>query len=89
MEHRPPRDHPEDEGHPSLTWLREQWDQGNTKKLEEMVELWETFELLGRIGRAMRKAVIILGKILVWFAGIVGAYWVVAEGITKIQKGGQ
>jgi hypothetical protein len=84
----PPRDYaPEDGDHPSLTWLKEQFEQGNTKKLEEMVELWETFELLGRVGRWIRKTLIVLGKILVWFAGLVGAYWVIAEGITKVQQG--
>jgi hypothetical protein len=85
----PPRDYPADDNHPSLVWLKEQWAAGNTKKLEEMVELWETFELMGRIGKALRKLVIILGKILVWFAGLVAAYWVVAEGLTKINQGGK
>jgi hypothetical protein len=86
----PPRDYaPDDENHPSLKWLREQWEQGNTKKLEEMVDLWETFELMGRIGRGARRAVIILGKILVWFAGLVAAWWVVVEGIVKINRAGE
>jgi hypothetical protein len=86
--HHPPQDYaPED--HPSLAWLREQWEQGNTKKLEEMVNLWETFELMGRIGRTARKAIIILGKILVWFAGLVAAWWVVVEGIVKINRAGE
>jgi hypothetical protein len=58
------------------------------KKIEEMVQLWETFELMGRIGKAARKAVIILGKILVWFAGLVAAWWVVVEGIVKINRAG-
>jgi hypothetical protein len=85
----PPRDYArEDENHPSLTWLKEQWEAGNTKKLEEMVDLWETFELMGRIGRVARKAVIILGKVLVWFAGLVAAWWVVVEGIVKINRAG-
>lgn len=86
-DHEPPRDYPVDDDHPSLTWLKQQWEQGNTKKLEEMVDLWETFELLGRIGRVMRKVVIILGKVLVWFAGLVAAWWVIVEGIVKIQHG--
>lgn len=85
----PPRDYgTEDENHPSLKWLREQWEAGNTKKLEEMVDLWETFELMGRIGRVARKTVIILGKVLVWFAGLVAAWWVVVEGIVKINRAG-
>lgn len=75
--------------HPSLTWLREQWEAGNTHKLEQMVELWEAFELMGLIGRTARKAVIILGKILVWFAGLVAAWWVVVEGIVKINRAGE
>lgn len=85
----PPKDYPEEAGHPSLAWLREQWEQGNTLKIEEMVELWETFELMGRIGRGLRRCVLIIGRILVWFAGLVGAYWVIAEGVTKIQSGGK
>lgn len=85
----PPRDYPDDEGHPSLAWLREQWEAGNTKKLEEMVNLWEAFELMGRIGRVMRKGVIILGKVLVWFAGLVAAWWVIVEGILKINARGE
>lgn len=88
-EHGPPRDYAPEDGHPSLVWLKEQWDAGNTQKLEEMVELWESFELMGRIGRGIRKVIIILGKVLVWFAGLVGAYWVIAEGLTKIQHGGK
>lgn len=87
-EEAPPRDF-EEEDHPSLTWLREQWAAGNTKKIEEMVQLWETFELMGRIGKAARKTVIILGKILVWFAGLVAAWWVVVEGIVKINRAGE
>jgi len=85
----PPKDYATDDDHPSLAWLREQWEQGNTKKLEEMVNLWETFELMGRIGRGTRKAIIILGKILVWFAGLVAAWWVVVEGIVKINRAGE
>jgi hypothetical protein len=88
-EEAPPRDYAADEDHPSLIWLKEQWDQGNVKKLEEMVELWETFELMGRVGRAGRKFIIMLGKVLVWFAGLVGAYWVTVEGINKIHDGGK
>lgn len=85
--HGPPKDYAPDDNHPSLTWLREQWEAGNTQKLEQMVELWETFELMGRIGRVARKVVIILGKVLVWFAGLVAAWWVIVEGIVKIQHG--
>lgn len=85
----PPKDYPEDESHPSLAWLREQWELGNTKKLEEMVELWRTFELLGKIGMGIRKVVLVLGKILVWFAGIVGAWWVVVEGFARLNGGGK
>lgn len=84
----PPRDPMDGEDHhPSLSWLREQWELGNTKKLEDMVALWRTFELLGRIGRGARRLIIIMGKILVWFSGLVGAYWVIVEGFGKIRGG--
>lgn len=83
-----PRDYaPEDS--PAIAWLERQFEEGNTQKLEEMVELWETFELMGRIGRTLRRVFIALGKVLVWFAGLIGAYWVVAEGISKISSQGK
>lgn len=82
----PPPDY-EGDDHPSLEWLREQWELGNTKKLEDMVELWKSFELLGRIGRGIRRAIIILGKILVWFSGLVAAYWIIIDGYSRMQGG--
>lgn len=82
----PPRDSPTGD-HPSLVWLKEQWEAGNIAKIEDMVALWNTFETLGKIGRFIRRAIIILGKVLVWFAGLVAAWWVIVEGIAKIQHG--
>ena len=84
---KPPPDYPDEEKHPSLQWLREQWEAGNTQKLEEMVELWEVFERLGKFGQFLKKSAIILGRILVWFAGIVGAWWVIVEGLARLNKG--
>lgn len=79
----PIRDYPEDEDHPSLVWLKEQWEQGNTKKIEDIVALWEFFEMLGKIGRVLRRGAIILGKVLVWFSGLVAAWWIIAEQISR------
>ncbi|MEY5061108.1 MAG: hypothetical protein RIS45_1029 [Planctomycetota bacterium] len=83
----PPPDFDDEQDHPSLVWLREQWETGNTKKIEEMVELWNTFELLGRIGGWFRKTVIMCGHVLMWFSGLVVAYWAIMEGFSKLRQG--
>lgn len=85
----PPTDFPDDRDHPSLVWLKEQWELGNTKKLEEMVALWNVFELFGKVGRWLRRAAILLGKVLVWFSGLVAAWWIIAEGYGRLMAGGK
>lgn len=77
--HRPPPDYPGEEDHPSLVWLKEQWESGNTKKIEDMVELWTFFEMLGKIGRGLRRMAILLGKVLVWLSGLAAAWWILVE----------
>lgn len=86
--HRPPPDYPGEEDHPSLVWLKEQWEAGNTKKLEDMVAVWNFLESLGAVGRWVRRMMILLGKILVWFSGLVAAYWVIVEGLSKLAPPG-
>lgn len=78
----PPPDDPGEE-HPSLKWLREQWEQGNTKKIEAMVAMWTTYETAGKVAKAIKTFSVWLGKIIMWASGVYASYLVLSGDLLK------
>jgi hypothetical protein len=69
--------------HPAWVWLKTLHDRGDHQTIDNVVTFWRTMENLGRAGNLIRKAIVMLGKVLLWFAGIFTAYLAVTGEITK------
>ncbi len=81
-----------EEGHPAWLRLKKMHERGDFEKIERMVEFWDSLETLGRAGNLIRKAIVLAGKVLLWFAGIFAAYLAYTDGIAKLlgrSSGGQ
>jgi len=65
--------------HPAWVRLKSMHDRGDLQKLERMVEFWDSLETMGRAGDLIRRAIVMLGKVLMWFAALFAA-WLAATG---------
>lgn len=73
----PPPDDPGEE-HPSLQWLREKWDAGDTKKLERAVEFIRYCESLGKAGDVLLYVFKKTGQVITWASGVFAAWFVLS-----------
>jgi len=73
----PPPDDPGEE-HPSLRWLREQWEKGNTKEIESAVEFVRYCKSLGRAGNVLMYLFKKSGQVILWASSVFAAWFVVS-----------
>ena len=73
-----------EEDHPAWLWLKELHAKGDHTTIENVVMFWRTMETLGRAGNLIRKAMVLLGKVLFWFAGILAAYLAATGDLLKL-----
>lgn len=70
----PPPDDPGEE-HPSLKWLREKWETGDTQKLEKVVDFVRYCESLGKAGDILLYLFKKTGQVIMWAGGVFGAWF--------------
>jgi hypothetical protein len=73
-----------EEDHPAWKRLKEMHDKGDLEKLARVLEFWDSLETLGRAGNLIRKTIVLLGKVLLWFAGLFAAWLAVTGDLAKI-----
>ena len=81
-----------EEDHPAWKRLKAMHERGDFEKIARMVEIWDSIETMGRAGEMIRKTIVLLGKVLLWFAGIFAAYLAATGDLAKIfgrSSGGQ
>ena len=81
-----------EEDHPAWVRLKQMHDRGDLDKISRMVEMWDSLENLGRAGAVIRKAIVLAGKVLMWFAGMFATYLAATGDLVKIfgrSSGGQ
>ena len=73
-----------EEDHPAWVWLKDLHARGDHTTIENVVVFWRTMETLGRAGNLIRKGIVLLVKVLLWFAGILAAYVAATGDLLKL-----
>jgi hypothetical protein len=73
-----------EEDHPAWRRLKAMHERGDFEKLDRMVEFWDSLETLGRAGDLIRRGIVLLGKVLLWFAAIFAAWAASTGDLAKI-----
>ncbi len=56
---------------------------GDFDKIDRMVQYFDSVETLGRAGEMLRKTVVMAGKVVLWFSGLIGAWLLLSGQLTK------
>lgn len=69
--------------HPAWVKLKEMHEHGDFEKLERIVDLWDSFETLGKVGMFLRWAVVKIAVGIAWSAALLASYGVLTGELQK------